>query len=190
MNSSFDARIFSNQADATDEAGCSCCCRHICPPGLELSSTTVTDELSSAARQAAAIPAGPAPTTSTSHLCVNSGIGLNDHPIPANSLTAATVRRAVDGHATLKTNPHPTEWTTRLPADGPAKRSEARRQYRRSDGASLRYEQSLSVYENLDCLRHEPLLRWSSLVDRARSGSLVAVSEFDRRASEPLPATW
>src|SRR6185369_4687194 len=42
--------------------------RQICPPAAGLSSTTTTFAPLCAARHAAAIPAGPAPTTSTSQL--------------------------------------------------------------------------------------------------------------------------
>src|ERR1041384_1630683 len=118
MNRISTLRILSNHDCASRDAGFACSPRQICPPAAGLSSTTATRAPFCAARKAAAIPAGPAPTTSTSQ---TSAIGPHVHPFAANCLTTATVLLLVNRHTTLETNPHTTQWPTWLTTRGATK---------------------------------------------------------------------
>src|SRR5215469_2065328 len=80
--------------------------RQICPPRLGLSSTTPTPAPCSDEHAAAAKPAGPPPTTSTSNCIPTLLIGAHLHSGRGKSLTTTPVRHAVDPRATLKTNSH------------------------------------------------------------------------------------
>src|SRR5678815_2464164 len=77
----------------------------IWPPAAGSSSTTHTRKPFCAARHPAAMPAGPAPTTSSS---CGLPIGSHVHPVSTNRLTTTTMLLAVDRHAALKTDPHAT----------------------------------------------------------------------------------
>src|ERR1700678_4790363 len=64
----------------------------------------------SAAARAAAIPAGPAPTTATSNLkCLTLSIGFYFHIRFAKHLAAATLRFSIDCDATFKASAHAAE---------------------------------------------------------------------------------
>src|SRR6185437_5419554 len=59
--------------------------------------------------------------------------GAYVHPVFTNRLTTTTMLLAVDRHATLKTYPHPTQWTTRLARHRTSKRMRACLEDRRRD---------------------------------------------------------
>jgi hypothetical protein len=59
-----------------------------------------------AAETAAAIPAGPPPTTSTSNFRFELTIGLDVHSRHAQDLAASAMRDPVDLGAAFKTNSH------------------------------------------------------------------------------------
>src|SRR5579884_3152171 len=80
--------------------------RQICPPSPELSSMRSTLTPLSAALVAAAMPAGPPPTTTMSQLCLF--IGADLHSRFAQRLTALYMRNAVHSDATLETDSHTT----------------------------------------------------------------------------------
>src|SRR4029077_11663105 len=67
INITFARANRAYHSDACAEGACSAPPRQICPPANGLSSTTPTRAPDSAAAHAAAIPAGPPPTTSTSN---------------------------------------------------------------------------------------------------------------------------
>src|SRR5579884_2394284 len=86
--------------------------RQICPPSPELSSMRSTLTPLSAALVAAAMPAGPPPTTTMSQLCLF--IGADLHSRFAQPLTTLYMRNTIHGDATLETNPHTAQRTSRL----------------------------------------------------------------------------
>src|SRR5215213_5461998 len=90
--------------------------RQICPPGAGLSSTIATRLPDSAARRAAARPAGPAPTTTTSKLAAGSLIGADLHARPAGQLTTSYVRATIDRHAAFEADAHAAQRTAGLAA--------------------------------------------------------------------------
>src|SRR5579864_793423 len=84
--------------------------RQICPPGLGLSSISTTDAPHSAATVAAAMPAGPAPTTATSQRRSNSlFIGADFHAGFASELAAFEMRPSVDRDAAFEADAHAAE---------------------------------------------------------------------------------
>src|SRR5215471_19019478 len=87
----------------------------------------------SAARRAAAKPAGPAPITAMSQ----SRIGSHVHLRLAGNLTTPAVRAAIDGDTALKADSHPTERCARLTAHGPSEHADSRRHDRRGNHAPL-----------------------------------------------------
>src|SRR5256885_10806201 len=92
--------------------------RQICPPGCGLSSSRTTDLPDSAATVAAAIPAGPAPTTATSaRIVCELFIGSNVHAGLNQNLTAFGMWNSVDDHAAFEADTHPAAWSSRLAAD-------------------------------------------------------------------------
>ena len=103
--------------------------RSVRPATGASSSTTVRAPLS-AARHAAATPAGPAPTTATSHASASvppagSGTGnaglplrLDAHAVAHDLHAGAPVRHAVDRDAALEADAHRAEDAARLARDG------------------------------------------------------------------------
>src|SRR6185295_18570299 len=110
MKSILEFRIRSNHEAAAGDDVFLLSPRQICPPGSGLSSTTVRRPPLAETRQAAAKPAGPAPTTNTSvftALLVSSYI----HPVLTNRLTTTNLFFKVDRHATFETDSHSTQRT-------------------------------------------------------------------------------
>src|SRR5689334_7468469 len=87
--------------------------RQIWPPGFGLSSMTPTCWPDSRAAEAAARPAGPAPTMRTSKC-----IGGDLHARLAESLAAFPMRLAVDGDAAFVADAHAAEGGSRFAGDG------------------------------------------------------------------------
>ena len=131
-------------------------CRQICPPALGDASSTSTRRPAFAARTAAAIPAGPAPTTTisaasrlhrrrTARSCLRlararrssrypSGGGRDDlHSIRDGYETRAPVRNAVDRHAAFVARSHAAQRPARVAASARAKRRDADVDQRRGD---------------------------------------------------------
>jgi hypothetical protein len=75
----------------------------------------------SAAAQAAAKPAGPAPTTTISNWSGRSFIGVDLHAFAANDLAGSAMGETVDGCAAFHANAHPAQRPSLLPLDGTAK---------------------------------------------------------------------
>src|SRR5690348_16861842 len=98
-------RTRSRQLAASLLAGFASAPRQICPPSPGLSSTSNTRAPALAADAAAAIPAGPAPTT-TIGLSAASLIRTDLHLRFAYSLARAHVRNSIDRGAALEANPH------------------------------------------------------------------------------------
>jgi hypothetical protein len=110
--------------------------RHICPPNLGLSSTTVTCNPSPVdAATAADIPAGPPPTIKISVDTLITGYDL--HSVRRNDITTALMSDTVDRHTTLKTDPHTANRSTRFAASRLSKSLYAGIRYRRGDGRAV-----------------------------------------------------
>src|SRR5207245_249753 len=95
MNSMAVAFTLCIQADAS-ESDLGCSPRQICPPNVKLSSTTPTRAPYSEAETAAAIPAGPPPTTSTSKCFRRLDISSYFHPGLAHDLATTAMRDSID----------------------------------------------------------------------------------------------
>src|SRR6266404_1868763 len=94
-----------------------CWPRQIWPPSHGVSSTSATRRPLSAAVQAAASPAGPAPMTTTSK-SARSAIGLYLHAFLAQRQATAAVLLAINCHTTFHADPHPAERTPRSAQNG------------------------------------------------------------------------
>src|SRR4051794_20621991 len=108
--------------------------RQIWPPGAGLSSTTATRLPCSAAAHAAARPAGPAPTTSTSKRgsagASAPGIGRDLHAVADDGLARPAVGDAVDRHAALEADAHAAQRAPGLAGHGSAEGRDACREER------------------------------------------------------------
>ncbi len=134
----------------------------------------------SAAASAAAIPAGPAPTTATSNLrCLTLSIGFYFHMRFAKHLTTAALRFSVDCDATFETRAHAAERRTRLAGHGSAA-SCAGGENRDSDSGAGAHGDRLSIHANGDRFRHGPPQPFAVKADKAGWESRAAGREFAR----------
>src|SRR5436190_390200 len=180
----------SNHRFATAEVGRICCPRQIWPPSQGVSSSRATREPLSAAVQAAARPAGPAPTTTTSNSKARSDIRLNLHAIRTHGQATTTVLLTIDGYSTFHANPHTAERSAR----GPQNRTAESRQARLSDcggyhGAGLDAN-ACPVHLYLDILIHRyPLRRQSAWERKVPVEFRTSDSAADPLAAAPCQVT-
>src|SRR6266496_4304882 len=112
-NSMAVAFTLCSQADAF-ESDLACSPRQICPPSAKLSSTTPTRAPHSEAEIAAAIPAGPPPTTRTSNCFCRLDICSYFHPRLANDLATAAMSYSINLSTAFKADSHSTQRPARL----------------------------------------------------------------------------
>ena len=126
----------------------------ICPPSQGVSSTNAVRRPFSAAAQAAARPAGPAPTTTTSKRSRVSFIGPHLHRFLAHGLAAPAMCLAVDGHPALHANSHPAQRSARFASNRAPKARLARLRDSSGDNRPRRHENSFSIDAQLDLVSH------------------------------------
>lgn len=134
------------------------CCdwpRQIWPPSRGLLSSTPTRAPLSAAEQAAAIPAGPAPMTRTSKLRGSLFISANVHSRNTQNLTSARMAPMVHGSATLEANAHAAERSAGLSRDGTANRRGSGGKNCRESRCAGRNRDTVPVHRHGKRVRHE-----------------------------------
>src|SRR6185295_14964288 len=89
------------------------------------------------------------------------------HPVSASRLATATMLLAVDRDATLETDPHTTQWPTRLACHRTSKCKHTCFQNRRRHHASSRHLDCNAVNDKRDHLRHAPAPAPSAPADKA-----------------------
>ena len=156
INDTFARANRACHSDAWADGECSAPPRQICPPAAGLSSTTPTRAPDSLAAQAAAIPAGPAPITSTSNVesCPRapSVVRPHNHAVDANNLATSRVCFAVNCHAALKTNSHSAKRRPRFSRHRPPKSRNSGRQYCRSHARSGGHNHIRAIHGNFHAL--------------------------------------
>src|ERR1700675_565916 len=139
----------------------------------------------SAAARAAAIPAGPAPTTATSNLsCLTLFMGFYFHVRFAEHRTTAALRSSVDCAAAFEASAHAAERRTRLAGDGSAA-SCAGSENCDGDSCAGAHAHRLSIYANGNGFRHAPPQSLGAKADTVAWESPDAGREFARRLILP-----
>src|SRR5262249_20575612 len=162
--------------------------RQICPPSAGLSSTTSTDAPLSTAQIAAAMPAGPPPTTTISQVCLL--IGRNLHARSAKQLTALYVRYSVHRHSAFEADAHPTQGTTCLACDGWTTARNSSPQNGSGHCSAQRYCEGLPIHRKRNRLRHKYAPAHHATEDKVQLGLQSDVQESDQPAVSLLPARW
>ena len=120
---------------------------------LALSSTMPTCAPHSDARTAAAIPAGPAPITSTSKGCSELlFIRFHFHARFAKDLATPAVRSSIDRHAALEADSHSAQWPARFATHRLPARLSSHHQRHRNRGSG-RHGHRRTIYRQRDWIR-------------------------------------
>src|SRR5271155_4305269 len=142
------------------------------------------------AARAAAMPAGPAPTTATSNLrCLTLSIGFYFHIRFAKHLTTAALRLSVDCDAAFEARAHAAERRAGLAGDGSAA-SCAGSENCHGDSCPGEHAHRLSIHANRDGFRHAPPQSVAAKADTAEWGSPGAGREFASRLILLWRARW
>src|SRR6185503_9944798 len=127
--------------------------RQICPPSAGLSSAIATRLPDWAAETAAAMPAGPPPTTNTSNCGLELSIRLDVHSRHAQNLTTPTVQDPIDLSTTFKTNSHSAQRATRFAPHGSTAACPSPHHGRGDTGSGCNHDER-SIHRNRNLLRH------------------------------------
>src|SRR5690348_4921389 len=126
---------------------------------------TTTRAPDSAARVAAAIPAGPPPTTATSHVIVRVATTsplmiaplprrLDDHPRRARQETRPLMRLAIHRHATLEADAHTADRRAGLTGHRSAEGAHSGIEECHGKRSPFRNEEALSIHQDLHATGH------------------------------------
>src|SRR6516225_2512666 len=140
----------------------------------------VTSAPDSAARRAAANPAGPAPTTTTSSL-------TRPHLYPrlGGNLTAPAMFASVNRDPAFEAYPHSAQRRPRLPAHRAAEHRNARHSNRRRYHGACRHRHGHAINRKREFVSHG--VAWANTV---RSGWRNRGAKFDRPPALRWRARW
>src|SRR5271170_1205955 len=151
----------------------------------------------SAAARAAAIPAGPAPTTATSNLsCWTLFMGFDFHVRFAKHLATAALWLSVDCDAAFEARAHAAERRARLAGDGSAAScagsaaSCAGSENCHGNSRPGAHAYRLSIHANDNGFRHAPPQSLAARADTVEWESPGAGREFARRSAWPSRVRW
>ena len=163
---------------------------HICPPGRGLSSKSATFAPESAALTAAAIPAGPAPTTATSNRRFAELLtGRDFHFRLANDLATAQVGLPIDRNTAFKASTHAAQRRPRLARNGSAA-SIARKKDGDCNRCPRGHGHRLTVHAYLYAFTHVAVASFAAREDRVPQESPASAKKCGSREFSLSQATW